>query len=231
MTQYQQYPLEFNFRPALEREDFLVSDTNASAVAMIDKWPAWHAPCVIIHGPRGSGKTHLCHVWQRISNAQILDLQSPSLMGDLIQRNTSSEHAYVIENLNQYDLENDQALQDHLFHFYNHIKATGQTLLITSEKPLNYLSISLADLRSRLLSCPHVAIEAPDDDLLSGLLLKLLRDQQIEITPDALHYCLKYMDRSFESAQKLVKDINYSTLSEKRRVTIPLIKKILNKGE
>ena len=67
----QQLTLDLPHRPALGREDFLVTASNAAAVALVDQWPAWPSYGAIIVGPPGSGKTHLVEVWREKSHAQI----------------------------------------------------------------------------------------------------------------------------------------------------------------
>jgi chromosomal replication initiation ATPase DnaA len=50
--------LDLPHRQALGRDDFLVTKSNAAAVALIDHWPDWPARGNGV-GPPGSGKTHL----------------------------------------------------------------------------------------------------------------------------------------------------------------------------
>ncbi|MFD1378957.1 P-loop NTPase family protein [Fodinicurvata halophila] len=68
-----QLTLEIEPRPALGREDFLVSPGNRAAVEWIDRWPDWPAPTLALSGPAGSGKTHLAQVWRVRSQALALD--------------------------------------------------------------------------------------------------------------------------------------------------------------
>ncbi len=68
----QQLTLDLALRPALGREDFFVSTSNAAAVNMVDQWPNWPSYGAIIVGPEGSGKTHLASVWQQRSSAKII---------------------------------------------------------------------------------------------------------------------------------------------------------------
>src|SRR3546814_3149637 len=56
----------------MSAEDFLVADSNAEAVAWMDRWPNWPGPALILTGPPGCGKTHLAQVWQARSSAALL---------------------------------------------------------------------------------------------------------------------------------------------------------------
>ena len=64
-----QLVLDLPHRQALGRDDFLVTKSNAAAVALIDHWPDWPTHAALLIGPPGSGKSHLVEVWRQRSNA------------------------------------------------------------------------------------------------------------------------------------------------------------------
>ena len=71
---------------------------------------------------------------------------------------------------------------------------------------------------------PSVAINEPDDEMLSALLLKLFTDRQIVIAPEIINYILLNMQRSFAYACKLVAEIDNISLARKRAVSINIVK-------
>jgi DnaA regulatory inactivator Hda len=224
----QQLSFDLSFRPALEREDYLVSDCNREAIDILDKWPDWPAPALVIYAPKNSGKTHLAHVWQQSAHAQFIapqDLQDGRFDITAIKEG----ERYIIDQIESW-LGNDE-YEETLFHIYNGIKNNGASLLIMAEEPLSHKTIALPDLRSRLLSCPHIAVHEPDDELLGGLLVKLSKDRQIILSPECLYYCVSRMERSFKAAYRLIQDVDNLSLAEKRKITIPLIKRIFEKHE
>ena len=75
MNQARQFILDFEHRPSFSGDDFLVAPANQSAIDWIDQWPNWPAPALAISGPRGSGKTHLSHVFISRSDAAQIDLK------------------------------------------------------------------------------------------------------------------------------------------------------------
>ena len=56
--------------------DFLVSQSNAAAVELIDRWPDWPQPAALLAGAAACGKTHLASVWQGQSGAALIAAQT-----------------------------------------------------------------------------------------------------------------------------------------------------------
>ncbi|TIU54330.1 MAG: hypothetical protein E5W35_22955, partial [Mesorhizobium sp.] len=59
-----QLPLDLGHGTGYSRDELVVSGTNAQAASLIDRWPDWPSPVVVLAGPPGSGKTHLARIWQ-----------------------------------------------------------------------------------------------------------------------------------------------------------------------
>ena len=68
-----QLPLDLRHSAGFSRDDLVVSPANAGAVALIDRWPDWAAPVVVLAGPAGSGKSHLGAIWCELSSAAAVD--------------------------------------------------------------------------------------------------------------------------------------------------------------
>ena len=61
------------------------------------------------------------------------------------------------------------------------------------------------------------------------MLVKQFSDRQLDVGQDVIAYVVARMDRSFKSARHMVAEIDRLALSEKRAVTIPLVKRVLEK--
>lgn len=209
-------------RTAFEREDFLVSKSNAAAVHLVDSWPDWPYEVAFLHGPKSSGKTHLLNVWAERASpvfVQKTDTQN------ILERIEEGHSCYALDDVEGFltSRENEETL----FHLINHIRHKKGSLLMTSDRHVNALSCSLADLHSRIKASYSVEIHAPDDDLLAALCLKHLSDRQLRIDPDALNYLISRSERSFSTVLKNVETLDKASLKEKRRLTLPFIKKTL----
>jgi len=206
-----QLVLELPHRQALGAEDFLVSRSNAAAVALVDAWPDWSHPAALLSGPKGAGKSHLAHVWQLKSGAESVAAASIS---DEAVRQLESQKALIVEDVDR-GVANEQAL----FHLLNLAREKGYSILLTSEKAPGEISISLPDLRSRLRALPLIKIEAPDESLLKAVLVKLFADRQLAVEPHVIAYLALHMERSMEAANGVVAAADRLSLAMQRKVT------------
>lgn len=219
-----QLVLELGHRVARGRDDFLIAPSNEAAVAMIDAWPNWPAPAMALSGPQGSGKSHLAEVWCEMSDASrytatVLEngAGSPDVPA-LVARKT-----LLIEDLGPLSDEAERTL----FHLLNLVKEEGASLLLTSRVAPARLSIRLPDLASRLNALPHVELGAPDDRLLTGVLVKLFDDRQLRVNEALVAYLVARIERSIAIARDVVAALDRASLSGNRPITVPLATKVL----
>jgi chromosomal replication initiation ATPase DnaA len=218
-----QIPFDLGHRNALGRDDFLIAPSNQDAVAWIDLWPEWPAPALVLYGPVASGKTHLAAVWGEKSGAACV---KPDKLNDTTIRDIASTARHVVLEDSD-NLIGNVETEKGLFHLYNLFKEEGRSILITLQEPPVRRSFVLPDLASRLRAAPSVAIREPDDVLLSAVLVKLFNDRQLRVGDDVIRYILVHMERSFEAASHLVDLADKKALTEKRAVSLPLLKEIL----
>ena len=214
--------LEFEHRPALTGEDFLVTDCNAEAIDWIDQWPDWPEPVVSIYGPAGCGKTHLASVFSHISGATLLS--ESDLRGGIVPEPAEGS-AWIIENV---DKLLDSQTQEPLLHLYNAVRECGGGLLLTGQTPASRWQTELKDLSSRLRSIPSIEIGPPDDRLMVALLVKLFADRQLRVDDKVLSFMISRMERSFEAARLLVSEVDRVSLAEGRKISRTLVSKILS---
>jgi chromosomal replication initiation ATPase DnaA len=207
-----QLVLDLRHRPALGRESFLVAPSNEAAVAWLDRWPDWPAPALVVHGPAGCGKSHLVEAWRARSGA--------SVEGDPERFGKSGARALALDDA-------DRIPERDLLHLYNIVAEARGHALMTAQLPPALWNVRLADLRSRLLAAPSVAIGAPDDALLGAVLVKLFGDRQVQVTPDLIDWLLRRIERSFAGARDAVARLDAAALALKRPVTVPLAREVL----
>lgn len=217
-----QRTFDWGTRAALGREDFLVAPCNEAAVAWLDRWPDWPGPALVIHGPPGSGKSHLAEVWRERSGAEVL---LSYRLGEAAPEAEREAAAVVIEGLG------GQIDERALLHRYNAIAERGGHLLLTAASTPARWPLALPDLVSRLRLAPAVALGMPDDTLLGALMLKLFADRQIAVAPEVPAYVVPRIERTFAAVAALVERLDRAALAAGRPVTVPLARAVLAEDE
>jgi len=218
--------LNWPINEKLAQSNFLPAASNEKAVKWIDSWPNWqrgeeHFHCLIIYGPDGCGKTHLAHVWQKMSKAKIItgdDLENSDLI-------SGDQLVFIVEDVDSF--VNKPGRQETLLHLFNWTKEQGGFILLTARERPKKWSINLEDLSSRLLASEASKIELPDDDLLKDIMIKQFSDRQITLSKDVIKYLIARTERSFDAMRHLVKEIDNLSMSEKKKITIPVVKRVL----
>jgi chromosomal replication initiation ATPase DnaA len=218
VIQGRQLAFDLGHRPALGAEDFLVAPSNAEAVAWLDRWPAWPAPALVLHGPAGSGKTHLAHVFEARSGAKnVAEGLTPERVPHLAAASVVVDPA-------------EGAAEEPLLHLYNLVAERRGALLLVGRSPPAQWRIGLADLRSRLLASPTVALRPPDDALLGAVMLKLFADRQIVVGDELIAFLLRRTERSFEAARRVVGQLDRAALAAGRPITVPFAGEVLREA-
>lgn len=206
-----QIPLTLPHRAAMTRADFLVGAANAEAAALIDGWPAWPAPVVLLAGPVGSGKTHVVEMWREVSCGSLV--QARDLVAGDVEA-LAAANAIAVEDLHAGPI-NEPAL----FHLLNLAAERSKPLLLTSRVWAAGLPIRLPDLASRLRAARPVELGEPDDDLLRRVLFKLFADRQVAVDPPVVDYITLRMERSLAGANAIVEDLDREALAAGTAVT------------
>lgn len=215
-----QLTFDLPVREALGREDFFVSEANAVALAALDTWEHWPQGKMALVGPPGAGKTHLAHVWAREAGARIVAAR------DLAGADLPTLRAHVVVE-DADEVAGDAAAEAALFHLHNMVLSQNGRLLLTARTPPNRWPLSLPDLASRMQAAGVAKLDAPDDRLLSAVLMKLFADRQLAVPPAVIAYLTKRIDRSFAAARGAVDRLDAAALTEGRTITRPMAAQVM----
>ncbi len=208
MGEIKQLTLGLAYCQTFERDDFIIAPCNITAVRWIDRYPNWGTHGLLIYGPKGCGKTHLAHTFSetRFEGKNLSGISLPDT------------ERIVVEDIDQ--VTDEQAL----FHLFNWTKEKDIGLLMTSRQIPDF---ALPDLSSRIMMCQKVAILPPDDDLILSVLTKAFADRRVMVEQSVLEYAARYTERTFEAIQALIDGADKLSLSQNRRITIPIMKQVL----
>ncbi len=221
-----QLPLSFQAPESAAFDNYIAGD-NQQLIASLKNT---REPLVFIWGEKGAGKTHLLqaivsHYQVQEMNALYLPLQ--------IDDDLSPEMLEGLEVMDLVCLDDVHKVVGHcqweeaLFHFFNRIRENQGRLILAADNSAVNLVINLPDLKSRLSWGLTYQIKALSDvDKIEALKLRA-HQRGFAMTDEVAHYLLKWASRDMTGLVKLLNKLDYETLAEQRKLTIPFIKQYL----
>ena len=221
-----QLALPLSFRNVKNHSNFILNKVNEVALSLIDEFndiknfkKKFNFPVLILHGPPGSGKTHLAHIYQEITDAKFI-----KTFNSIYLNEAKSGKSFIYD-----DFDKINSLNENLFiHFFNEMVLNLGSLLITTTKPPNEINFNLSDLQSRIRSCISAKIELPDDEFLFSILVKELSEKKIFLNDKLCLYIIKRIKRNYKSISLFAENLDIFSLEQKKKITLNQIKEVLN---
>ena len=114
-----------------------------------------------------------------------------------------------------------------LFHLINAVKDKQGCLVLSAKIPPDRLAVDLIDLRSRLISAVTVHTDSLSDQEKLQALQRRAQSRGYTLEKDVARFLLGRVARSIGSLMEVLDQIELETLIQQRKVTIPLVKRIL----
>lgn len=183
-----------------------------------------------VWGNSASGRTHLlqalCHQQAGLGNAVLyLPLGSREEFGVEILQGANTLSMVCLDDVDE--LCGDAVWEAALFNLYNEVLESDTRLLITANAPPQQLSLGLPDLQSRLQSCLVYQMLEPGDEEKGEILRLRAVNRGINIEKPVAEYIVQRAERSLSSLMAILDQLDRVTLEKGRRVTIPLVKEIM----
>ena len=221
-----QFALPLRFRTIKNRENFLVSKSNQEAVKLIENSKFWKTrnkinsiPGAVIYGPKGSGKTHLSRIFEKLFNANYLT----SLTSNCLEKVIEGKN-FILDDF----IPGKKFPSELVMHFINQVTYNECSVLFLSRLSPFEMNWNLEDLNSRIRSLVSSEIKLPDDVLLYSFMVKYSNDKNLILSDKKIIYILKRLDRSFENVIEIIDRLDIYSLEAKKKVTYKNIKTILD---
>ncbi len=213
--------------PRFDRASFVVSDSNNDAYVYIGKQVQWSAPLLCIYGPKGCGKTHLGQIWADEHNAEKLSGAGLSLRQAL----ALDEQALPVLIDNADVISGQREQQEALLHIYNRARERHLPILLLAPTPPAAWNLALADLRSRLLAAPAVAIRAPNDALLAAIIRKQAYDRGLILEEAVIDFLLNNAERDSNNLAQILSALDGEAMATGRKISVSTVRKLLAKAD
>lgn len=187
---------------------------------------------IYLWGVESSGKTHLLHAACAESSANEHSVALISLQ-EIIQYSPE-----MLDGLEQLDLVciddieliAQQAIwEEALFDLFNRIREVGTCkLIITANAPPKQLNIKLPDLVSRLSWGQTYQLHPLNDEEKLVALQQRATLRGFELSDEIAQFLVKRVERDPRSLFTLLNKLDRAMILEKRTLTLPFVKQVLN---
>ncbi|WP_426663036.1 DnaA regulatory inactivator Hda [Rhodanobacter aciditrophus] len=224
-----QLPLALRW-PRRQRFEHFHAGANAAALAAVEalaRTPG--APWLYLHGPPGSGKSHLlmaaCQAAGEAGRSvQYLPLATLADRAAAI-RGVAGGALLALDDLGA--VAGEREAEHALFDLYNRARAEGAALLFAAEATPPQLGLGLPDLRSRLGACTQFALKPLDDAERRDVLKAQAGLRGIELDEGVLDWLFARHTRDLGALLDLLDRLDQASLAAQRRVTIPFLRGLL----
>jgi DnaA family protein len=224
-----QFPLDLRWPPH-QRLDAFWPGANVSALqgvtAVANGGDAW----LYLHGPAGTGKSHLligaCRaVIDANRPARYVSLtQLPAPRADAIAA-VDAEGLLAIDDVQA--IAGERGAERALFDLYNRAKAADGRMLFAAGASPAELGVTLPDLVSRLAMCTQCALRPLDDAGRRAMLRVLAGRLGLRLDDEVLDWWFARQPRDPASLVALLQRADRASLAAQRRITIPFLRELL----
>ncbi|OBS09941.1 DnaA regulatory inactivator Hda [Acidihalobacter prosperus] len=188
-------------------------------------------PQLYLWGGPGTGKTHLaqaaCHeAGARGLSAAYLPLGELVSMGPAVLEGLSSVRLLAVDDLDR--VWREPKWQRALFGLINEVREHDGRLLLAAGVRPDEERVSMPDLRSRLLWGAVFHLRPLDEGRLRRMLQLGARSRGFPLGEPETEYLLRHAARDPGSLMRLLDRLDAASLKARRRVTVPLIRAVLD---
>jgi len=241
-----QLPLVLRW-PRRQRFEHFCPGPNAAAVAAVRALALGEgAPWVYLHGPQGSGRSHLlmaacqAHIAARADGDAAADARLPATaprraqyvpLAALADPEEALQAApgNTLLALDDLDAVAGNAAAEHaLFDLYNRARAGQLDLLFAASAAPGQLGIQLPDLRSRLGACIRFALKPLDATARRAVLKRYATGRGIQLEDSVLDWLFTHHARDLGTLLDLLDRLDRASLAAQRRITVPFLRDFLH---
>lgn len=219
-----QLPLGIALRETATLEGF-VAGANGEALAALRGLAKEDR--IYLHGPSGTGKSHLLQAACRAAAGRSAYLPLAELAG---------HGPEVLAGLEELDLlcldevdavAGDRAWEESLVGLLDHLRAGGATVVAAGPRPADELGLALADLASRLAWGAVYALQPLNDAGKRLLLQRRAVARGLEMPDEVATFLIRRAPRDVPALLALLDRLDRASLAAKRRLTVPFVKDVL----
>lgn len=192
-------------------ENFVVGE-NETAICLLKAWlKKPNLNVFFLYGESGAGVSHLL----KASGVFYVDIaENPSLESLPLDK-----PILAFDHFQKINADGEQV-------FFNIFNQKSQFFLVGSDQPPLHLNLR-EDVKNRLGTGLIYRIKPLTEAQKNEALLKWAQNEGVQLTQAVLHYVLTHSPRDMKSLQQLLKKADDFCFAQKRQLSVPLIKHLL----
>ena len=226
-----QIPLPFAKFDRFNFDLFLPGPNNQIVNHLIQIAEARTANNLYLWGGQGTGKSHLLQALCALASSQnktVIYMQEKSLISPELLTGMETMDIVCLDDVDQVALNREWEVA--IFNLYNGMQENGHTLVVSARNSPKGLTIKLQDLKSRLASGVTYHVTSLDEKDRLHVLQQRAKNRGIELSDDVIAYLSKRISRDMSSLFDWLDKMDNASLSEKKKLTIPFVRKLLNEA-
>ncbi|AJQ95893.1 DnaA regulatory inactivator Hda [Gynuella sunshinyii] len=219
-----QLPLAVKLPEPLALEHFY-AEGNEELLNSLSGFVGNEEHLLFIWGESGAGRSYLLQAMCREHNAFYFSFRDtvncdPSLMDGLEQYSL-----VCIDDVHL--LSGKSRWQEAMFSLFNRTRQLKRQLLLAADVSPGELSLEMSDLVSRFSWGLIFRLHALNDSQKVRALIARSERKGLNLTPEVARYIVTHFPRDVGSLFQMLDTLDLASLTQQRRITIPLIKEVI----
>lgn len=188
--------------------------------------------CVFIHGPHGTGKTHLlqaccAQVSRHGESTAYLPLAAMLSMGPEVLSGCGELACVCIDDVGLIAARRDWEFA--LFRLHQQLDERHGRLIVAAAAPPAALGVELADLRSRLAGGLVLTLQSLDEVGQIAALRVHACQRGFELPDDTAQFLLRRLPRDMTTLCKFLDELDLASLAAQRKLTVPFAREVMDR--
>lgn len=229
---------DFPIKPNYTFANFVTCRGNEVAITFARRVmdPVSGENILFLHGPEGSGKTHLLtaishasETAQGVGSVPVFPVQN--LTTNELERLKEMSRTLPLLLLDDLHLIlNDDMVRTAIWQLFNDFYASGRKIVVTATAPPKELPNLDGHLVSRLLWGLVARMDISDDDSRRMIMGKLAADRQIVLPAEVIDYLLLHVQRDIPSLTFALEQIKRLSFATQRKISLKLAREALTRS-
>ncbi|MEQ1637875.1 MAG: DnaA regulatory inactivator Hda [Methylococcales bacterium] len=225
-----QLPVQFEFNTLQTFHNFYPGCNQELISHLQEAITKGNEQLIFVWGEAGLGKSHLLHAscqfaYELRRSSFIVSLNPEQLPDASILEDLDAIEFVCVDNIDA--IAGVSEWEQAFFNFFNRHRDKDQHLILSAASPPNYLTVQLADLKTRLNWGLTLKLKAltPADSL--GALNFKADSLGFEISPQVGRFLLTHFARDLPSLWALLDRLDQMSLAAKRKLTLPFLRQLI----